>query len=224
MLGYDAPAMVQLQAQERIKLGKESKKLRAEGYIPAELYGRGVENIHIKVKEKDFNKALKEAGESTIVTVVLEGAQYPVLIHDIQRDLLGEKVTHIDLYRVKMDEEVATYVPIKFIGEAPAVREFGGVLVKSLEEVEIEALPADLPHALEVDLSILKELHQSIHIKDIALPKGVKVLIDEETAVATITEQRVEEEAPPEADQEVIVEGEEKKSEEKTETEEKQGS
>jgi len=223
MLGYDAPAMVQLQAEQRVKLGKEAKKLRAEGYIPAELYGRGVENIHIRVKEKDFHKALKEAGESTIVTVVLEGAQYPVLIHDIQRDLLGEKVTHVDLYRVKMDEKVATYVPIKFIGEAPAVREFGGVLVRSLEEVEIEALPADLPHALEVDLSILKELHQSIHIKDIALPKGVKALVDEGTTIATITEQRVEE-TPPETTEETVPEGEEEKPEEKTEEKEEQAS
>lgn len=206
--------MVELKAEKRIKLGKEAKQLREAGLIPAELYGRGEENIHIKVAEKDFYRALEEAGESTVITVTVEKDQYPALIHDMQRDLLGEKVTHVDFYRVKMDEEVTTYVPIKFVGEAPAVKELGGVLVKSLEEVEIEALPMNLPHELEVDLSLLKELHQSIHIKDITLPEGVKALVEADTVIATITEQQVEEETPEEATTEEETQGEGKEKEE----------
>jgi len=193
--------MERIEAQKRIKLGHSAKNLLNEGFIPAELYGHGVENVHIKFPTKEFMRVYENAGESSIVTVVLEKEEYQALIYGVQYDTLGERVIHVDLYRVKMDEEITTEVPLRFVGEAPAVKEQGGILVKALEELEIEALPKDLPHDIEVDLSSLAQLHSSIHVKDLSVPSGVTITAEPDAVIATITEQKEEEpeEIPEEA-------------------------
>lgn len=201
--------MLQLQVQKRDVFGKQLEKLRAEGLIPAEVYGHGKENAHVAVSKRDFERILKDAGESTVIELVLDGNIHPVLIYDVQRDSLKDFVMHVDFYEVRMDEKVKTEIPLLFVGEAPAVKALGGVLIKSLEEMEVEALPADLPQHISVDLSVLAELNQTIYAKDIAPIAGVKFLVDPEMAIASVTEQRVEVEevAPPPAG-EVPVEGE----------------
>lgn len=214
---------MELTATSRTELGRSVKALRKQGLIPAELYGHGVSNEHVAVPARDFEKAYQEVGESSLLTLVLGKQKHPVIIHDIQRDYLTDSVVHIDFYQVRMDEKVKTLVPLVFDGEAPAVKTLGGVLNRSIVEVEIEALPADLPHRLHVDLSALAELNQSLYVKDIVVPKGVKMLFDPETVVATVTEMREEEPAPVVAEASVAdvkVETEEKKVErEKAKTE-----
>ncbi len=225
-----------LTVQTREKLGKAGA-LRKQGLIPAELYGHGLENMHLTVDAKEFKKLFKEAGENTVVTLIItgnssakpgtSGEKRPALIHDIQRDFIHDTVSHIDFYQVRMDEKITAHIPIEFVGEAPAVKEHGGLLNKSMTEIEVEALPADLPHRLTVDLSGLTALNQSAYVKDIVVPKGVRILIDLETAVATVTEKMKEEEIAPAAPVDVStvkVESEEKKVErdkEKAEKEEK---
>ena len=103
-------------------------------------------------------------------------------------------MTHVDFYLVKMDEKIRTSVQLNFVGEAPAVKEKSGVLIKAMDEIEVEALPADLPHQIDVDLSVLVDLNQSIHVKDLVVSDKVRLFADEDTTVATVTEQRVEEE------------------------------
>ncbi len=190
--------MLKLEVKKREIFGSKNKSLFEEGLIPAEIYGHGFENVHASVVLKDFKNVLKEAGESSLITVSVGKDSFPAIIYDVQKDVLGDKIIHIDFYRVRMDEKIKATVPLIFIGEAPAVKEKGGVLVKSVEEVEIESLPGDLPHQLEADLSVLAELHQSLHIKDIKVPKGVKILVEPEMGIATVTEQQKEEvvEAP----------------------------
>jgi large subunit ribosomal protein L25 len=185
--------MVKLEVKKREIFGRKVKNLIKEGFIPAEIYGHGFENIHVALPAKDFIKVFKQAGESSLVTVNFEGNEFPVVIHDIQKDNLGEKIIHVDLYRVRMDEKIRTKVPLKFINEPPAVKEKGGILVKTVEEVEIEALPANLPHELEVDLSKLVEIHQTLHGSDIIVPSGVKVFIEPEMGIATVIEPQKEE-------------------------------
>jgi len=215
-----------LTVQTREKL-KKADVLRKQGLIPAELYGHGLTNLHLAVDAKEFRKVFKEAGENTVVNLVIGKEKRPALIHDIQRNHLHDTVSHIDFYQVRMDEEIKANVPIEFVGDAPAVKEQGGILNKSMDEIEVEALPGDLPHRLTVDLSVLTELNQSIYVKDISVPKGVRVMVDPETAVATVTEKMKEEEIAPAAPVDVStvkVESEEKKAErdkEKTEKEEK---
>ncbi len=211
--------------QQRQKLGKAVKALRREGLIPAELYGHGIKNTHLAVTAKDFLKVFKEAGTNTVVNLVLDGKKRPALIYDAVRDYLSGEVSHVDFYEVRMDEKIKTKVPVEFLGVAPAVKDKGGILNKSVLEIEVEAFPADLPHRLDVDLSVLDDLNKSIYVKDIKIPKGVKVLIDAETVVATVAEPRAEEvvEAPPADLTAVKVETEEKKAEREAQKVEKEG-
>jgi|SRR5581483_5352217 len=204
-----------LAVTSRAILGKKVRALRREGLVPAELYGHGIPNVHLSVPVKELAKALKEAGMTTVVTLVLNAQKTPALINRVSRNYMTNEIEHVDFYQVRMDEKLTAKVPLEFVGEAPAIKAFGAVLNKSMAEIEVEALPQDLPHGLTVDLSVLDELNKSVYVRDIAVPKGVKVLVDMETAVATATAP-VEEEvaAAPVVDvSEVKVESEEKKAE-----------
>jgi large subunit ribosomal protein L25 len=206
---------MELLGELRHVLGKKTKSLRETGVIPAELYGHGTENLHLGVKRSAFLKVLREAGESSIVNLAVEGKKYPVMIHDVVRDPVSDEIIAIDFYKVRMDERIKVKVQLHFVGEAPAVKDKGGVLMKAVHELEVEALPAKLPHAIEVDLKTIADIGASIRAKDLSLGEGVKVLVNPETVIATVTERRAEvEEVKPEISvDDVKVETEEKKAE-----------
>ncbi|HUX35638.1 MAG TPA: 50S ribosomal protein L25 [Candidatus Paceibacterota bacterium] len=215
-----------LTVKTRENLGKGNSALRKEGFIPAELYGRGFENAHIAINKKDFQKAFEEAGESTIINLVIGSDKRPALVHDIQKDFLTDEIIHIDFHQVRMDEKIKAHVPLEFIGEAPAIKEYAGVLNKTISEIEVEALPGNLPRHFEVDISSLKELNQSFYVSDLKVPKGVEIMVEPDTVIATVTppaEEEKVEEAPVDVTA-VKVESEEKAAErakEKESTEEK---
>ena len=213
---------MELTATARDKFGKQAKALRREGLVPAELYGRGVENRHLSVSAKEFGKVFKEAGTNTIVTLAMGAEKRPILIHDVARDLLTGEPAHVDFYQVRLDEKIRAKVPLEFVGEAPAVKVKGGVLNKSMTEIEVEALPQDLPHSLQVNLSVLDEIDKSVYVRDLAVPKSVTLLVGGDTAIATATPPAPEEEAAPAAEavgdvSAVKVESEEKKAERQAE-------
>lgn len=183
---------MELQVQKRESSGK-AFALRKSGLVPAELYGKGVENLHLAVPAKDFKKVFKESGENTIVSAVLDGKKYPVIIHDVAYDSVSGEVLNVDLYQVKMDEKIKINVPLEFIGVSPAIKEKNGLLVKSLQEIEVEALPMDIPHLLQVDISKISEIGQSLYVKDLDIPKNVKSLVSPETVVVTVTAKLTEE-------------------------------
>ncbi|MBP6855897.1 MAG: 50S ribosomal protein L25 [Candidatus Pacebacteria bacterium] len=189
--------MISLIAYTRSTLGKKVRELFEQGIIPAQLYGHRVENMSIQVPVKEFTKVFKTAGQSSVITLVVDGTEFPVLIHDVQYDAINQRVAHIDFYKVNMSEKITAQVPLSFVGEAPAIRGQGGVLVKAVEELEVEALPADLPHEIVVDVTVLKEIHQSIHVSDLVVEKGVKINADSHTTVATVIEPAKEEEPAP---------------------------
>ncbi len=210
---------MELMVQKRNILGKKVNSLRKQGLIPAELYGKGAENLHLSVPAKDFKKAYKEAGENTIINIVVGNSKYPVLINDVSFDALSGDIQSVDFYRIRMDEKINVNVPLEFIGTSPAVKEKNGILVKSLQEVEVETLPADIPHEFKVDLSKLAEIGQSLYVRDLVIPKNVKVQVDLGTVIVTATAQMTEEEelamqkAGVAGVEEVKVEAEEKKAE-----------
>jgi large subunit ribosomal protein L25 len=212
-----------LSVTTRTKLGKGVKALRKEGFIPAELYGHGLANAHLSVSAKDFAKIFKEAGTSTIVTLVTGKDKKAAIIHDVMRDAVTDEIAHVDFYQVRMDEKITAKVPLEFTGVAPAVKTKGAIINRSMGEIEVEALPNDLPHRLTVDLSSLDDLNKSIYVKDIDLPKGVAILVDGETAVVTATPPAKEEVvvAPAVDVTDVKVETEEKKAERAAEKAEK---
>jgi large subunit ribosomal protein L25 len=225
-LGYATLLPMDLSVKPREVTGKKVRFLRREGLVPAELYGHGIKNLHLTVGAKEFDKALKEAGTTTVVTLVLNTTKHSALIHEVTRNYASGVVDHVDFYEVRMDEKIKTKVPLEFIGEAPAVKSQGAVINKTMSEIEVEALPQNLPHSLTVDLSVLDVLDKSVYVRDIVVPKGVEILIDPETAVATATPPAPEEvvEAPVADVSDVKVETEEKKAERaeaKSEKEEK---
>jgi len=211
-----------LTVKSREITGKKVRTLRREGLVPAELYGHGLQNLHLSVSAKEFGKVLKEAGTTTVVTLLLSTEKKPAIIHDVKHNYLTGEVEHVDFYQVRMDEKLKTKVPLEFIGEAPAVKEKQAVINKSMSEIEVEALPQNLPHKLIVDLSLLDDLNKSVYVRDIVIPKGVEVLIDMDTAVVTAVPQAAEEvvEAPIVDVTDVKVETEEKKAERTAEKEE----
>ncbi|MFA6495375.1 MAG: 50S ribosomal protein L25 [Candidatus Paceibacterota bacterium] len=188
--------MTTITAQTRTLFGKKFASLLAQGFVPAEIYGGGVENVHVQIPLREFTKVFAEAGHNAIVTIDVEGKKYPALISAVQGDRLGQGVVHVDFYQVRMDQKIKAQVPLHFVGESPAIK-VGGVLVKAAEEIEVEALPQNLPHAIEVDLSRILEVHESIHVKDLVIAKDVRVLSDLDMVVATVTEQAQEIEETP---------------------------
>lgn len=192
--------MTDLLVQKRSELGKQAKKLRLQGLIPAVVYGGDKESAPITVSEKEFTRVLEEAGETTIIQLAVEGdsEKVPVMIYDVTKDPMTDKVIHADFFRVNLKEEITASVPLEFVGESPLIKNEGGILVKSLQEVEIKALPAEMPHEIEVDTSVLKSFDDKIHVKDLSLPDKVEIMEDPETVVALVTlqEEEKEEEAP----------------------------
>ena len=220
--------MTSIKAQPRVEIGKKVKSLRKKGLLPAVVYGESIETKPITVSYRDFEKTLKEAGESTLVTLEVDGSPYNVLIHDVGVDVLSGRPIHADFLAVRMDKEITTTVPLEFIGESPAIKNEGGILVKVIHEVEVEALPKNLPHILTVDISALAELESKLHIKDITLPSGVSIKADADEIVALVETPRAQEElekAPEAAGVvEVKTEQEEKRSREEQEKQKEQES
>jgi len=185
---------IELNAGVRTVLGGKVKALRKSGYIPAILYGKDQESIPLQVPVKDFGNVLKEAGESTLVYLNVGGQSYPTIIHDVARDTLTDIILHTDFYKVKLDEKIKTNVPVVFVGESPAVKDLGGIFVRNVNELEVEAFPQDLPHEITIDISALKNFGDQILVKDIDLGASVKIEADAETIVATAKEPISEEE------------------------------
>lgn len=206
---------MELVAEKREQFGKATRSLRRRGIIPAELYGHGVPNQHLAVSARDFRKIFAAAGENTLVTLTVGPEEHSVMIHDVEKDFLSGEVSHVDFYQVKLDEKIKAKVPFEFTGDAPAVKTLGGIVNKAMIEIEVEALPKDMPHRIILPLDSLDELGKSLRVKDVVVPKGARVLVGPETVVVTITEPRKEEEKPPEvADVNAVkVEAEEKKAE-----------
>lgn len=177
---------LQLQAQSR-DIAEKAGVVRTQGFIPAELYGHGIDNVHLKVPRGEFEKLFRKAGESTILELNVDGkGKRNVLVQDIQRHFLKNNILHVDFHEVSMTETLITEIALEFVGESEAVKAMGGTMVKVIDAVEVECLPTDLPHSLEVDISKLKTFDDVIFASDIALPKGVTLVTDPEETVVKV--------------------------------------
>ncbi len=180
--------MLELNAEKRDIFGKILKKFRGQGKLPAVLYGKGKETASLFIDVKEFKKIWKGAGESTLIGIKnpQSGIMENVLIQEVALDPVKGEPIHVDFYAVEMDKPIKTKVTLVFEGVPPAEKELGGILVKVMREIEVEALPKDLPHELKVDVAKLATLEDQLFIKDIELPKGVKILAGENDVVALI--------------------------------------
>lgn len=172
--------------------------LRAAGKVPAVFYGKKEPSTPISVAAIDFVKAYKQAGESTVVVLQGDGIEVESLIHDMDLHPVTNKPIHADFYVFEKGKKIKVDVPLEFVGTAPAIKELGGTLVKVLHDVEIEALPKDLPHKIEVDIAGLVDFKSTLTAKDIKLPHGVELVTKPDEVIASVYEpkEEVEEAAP----------------------------
>lgn len=175
-----------LSAQPRKLVGRKVKNLRRQGLVPATVYGKKVKSASVSVKHEDFAKVYKEAGESGLVELSLEKEVKPVLIHNVQLDPVKGTPIHVEFFQVDLKENVQTRVPVEFVGEPVAVSNKVGVLLTIHDEVEVEALPTDLPEKLTIDVSALSEVDQEVKVKDLKAPAGVTILDEAELTLAKI--------------------------------------
>lgn len=165
----------------------ETKRLRREGFIPATLYGKGEESISLAIPAEAFGEILKtRGGRLSIIDLAVEGAKKPstVMIQVVQRNPITKGVVHIDLHQVKMDEPVHARVPVQLIGDAPGVK-LGGILEHVTREIEVKALPDQVPSHIDVDVSKL-ELGESLHVSDLVLTEGIELIHTADAVVAMV--------------------------------------
>ena len=196
--------MISLKATIRKELGNKIKAMRNQGQIPAVVYGPGVLNANISVDEKEFRKVFGKAGESSLIELLIGSEKRPVLVNKIQRNPVSDKIIHIDFFQASLKQEVEVAIPLVFIGEAPAEKELGGTLNKNLLEIEVKALPQNLPHEISVDISSLKTFEDRICVKDLLIPANVAVLKNPEEIIAQVLPaQKIEEELATEIKEDV---------------------
>lgn len=183
--------MITLKVEKR-DVKENLAEIRKAGKIPAVFYGKKENSTPIKLSFSDFEKTLKEAGESTILHLEGENIDVDVLIHEVDLDPVIDKPRHVDFYAIEKGKKLEINVPIEFIGISPAVKDLGAVLVKVMHEIEIEALPKDLPHKIEVDLSSLVNFDSVITASSIKLPEGVVLKIKPEEVIASVYEPKEE--------------------------------
>lgn len=184
-----------LDLTSRTVTGKANRQLRAAGQTPAVVYGHGDEAEVVAVDSHALDKAYASAGGNKIIGLKIDDArQKNALIHEVQSDVRTGHLVHADFYLVRMDEKIKTEVPLHFTGESTAVYQQEGTLLRALETVEIEALPADLPENFEVDISVLDDFDKSITVADLKVPSGVEVLTPAEELVVRVEPPRSEEE------------------------------
>jgi large subunit ribosomal protein L25 len=206
---------INIKAEKREKKGK-LEGLRAEGFMPAVFYGHKKDSTPIQIKKVDFIKAWKNAGESTVIKLSTPEGDLEALIHDVDLDPVTGIPRHADFYIFEKGHKVEIAVPIEFVGVSVAVKDLGGVLMKILREIKVEAEPANLPHQIEIDISPITELEGQILAKDIVMPKGVTLMENPEEVVVTVAtpqEEKEEETAPADLSQ-IEVEKKGKKEEE----------
>lgn len=179
---------LKLEVEKRKILGKKVKKLRREGVLPGNIYGKDVKSLAVQVPVKEFDKVYKEAGETGLVDLAVDSEVRPILIHNVQIDPLTDLPLHADFYQVNLKKKVKAMVPVVTVGEPKAVIDKVGLLLQPLSEIEVEALPKDLPEKIEVNVEHLAAVDEQIAVSDLKVPSGVTVLTDPGQVVVKIEE------------------------------------
>lgn len=233
--------MLSLSAKIRKNLGKKVKTIRRQGALPAILYGSKIKSLPLEVDLEEFENIYKAVGESGLIKLQIKPSsraqvegdkkiktkEFSILIHDVQRDPLTGKLIHVDFFQPSLKEEVEVTVPLVFEGLSKAVKDLGGTLVKNISEVEVKALPQNLPKEIKVNIESLKTFEDEILIKDLLVPEGIEVLKKPDEVIAKVSPpEKVEEELekPIEEKVEEVEKVEEKEEKEKKKEETKRGS
>jgi large subunit ribosomal protein L25 len=197
---------VVLKATPRTATGRQVRALRRSGLLPAVIYGHNVEPISISLEGRDAGRVLGRLSSSSLITIDLEGKEYPTIVREKQQNYIKRTIIHVDFMVVSLTEKIRANVGILLTGNSPAVKDFNAMLINGLSELEVEAFPQDLPESIMVDISTLVKIGDGIHVRDIVLSDKVQILDtpDEMIVLATApAKEEVEEVVTPE---EVVVE------------------
>lgn len=217
---------ISLKSEKRESFGRKVKRLRKEGKIPANIFGKKIKSEAICVDKKEFTDVFEKAGETQIIDLVSPSkheTSKPVLVSNAQVDPVTSEYLHIDFRQVDLTEKIEARVPVEVSGESPAEKQGIGTVVQQLHEIEVEALPADLPEKLVVDATLLTQVDQIVYVKDLKFDKKVEVKTDMESIVVKVEppqKEEVVEAAPAPAEGETVApaEGEKPAEEVKEET------
>lgn len=184
----------ELKVSHRDILGKKVRFLRREGLTPVNLYGPNIESIPLQAETPLLKRLIARAGRNALITLKVDGAKKTrmVMVRDIQRDPLNDELLHVGFFQVELTHSVRAEVPLLFLGEAPAAKTSRAMLIQNLTVLQVEALPADLPRNIEVDLSVLEEINQAIHVRDLPVDEAVEVLTEPDQVVVHVLESKVE--------------------------------
>jgi large subunit ribosomal protein L25 len=186
-----------LAASPREILGKKVAGLRQAGRLPAVVYGHGVDSRSLSLDTHEFELLTRHVGPNTLVDLTVEGTKaMPVLVHGVQRDPIHRRMLHVDLFAVRMTEELTVEVPIVTTGSSLAIEQHGGTLLHLLESVKVRALPDHLPHSIELPIDSLVDFETTLHVRDLPIPGDVTLLTDADEAVARVQAPRIEEPEP----------------------------
>jgi large subunit ribosomal protein L25 len=215
------------QANHREVIGKKVKRLRRDGLLPAVVYGHNIEPIPITLDMREASRTLDEISPSALVVLDIDGVKHNTLVRDKQRNPVRRSIIHVDFQAVSLTETVRADLNINLVGEAPAIETYLGIVVPSLEQLSIESLPTNLPDRIDVDISGLEEIGDSLLVSDLVVPEGVEILNDPEEVVVVVLAPAVEEVEEEEEEEVELEEGAEpevvergKLEEEEEETEE----
>lgn len=186
-----------LLVENRSLTGKKVKRLRKEGIIPANIFGKDFKSTAIQITSKELQKTIKEAGETALIDVKVGTDVHPALISNMQKHPKYDSVLHVDFHKVNLKEKITTAVPVILEGESPIAKSGEGLILQTLNEVEIECLPTDIPAHISIDAEKLTEVGQTVHIKDLKIEKDkVSITNDPEEVVVTVQTAEMKEEEP----------------------------
>ncbi|MBP1465374.1 50S ribosomal protein L25 [Candidatus Chloroploca sp. M-50] len=186
-------------AQKRMVLGKKVKHLRTQGLLPATVYGRGIEPVSIQLDSKAFNLMFRQAGRTSLIDLFIDGQLMSVFVQDVQRHPVKRDILHVDFKAVDLKRVIQVEVPVIAVGESPVIVRGDALLNHALSTVMVEALPAELPQHIEVDISVLDQMDKSIHARDLAASGTYKVLTNADAVVLSLTQLRATTETEDEA-------------------------
>jgi large subunit ribosomal protein L25 len=190
-----APARPKLAASRRTVTGKKVAYLRRDGRLPAVVYGRGLESNSVSVDTHEFEVLRRKAGPNTLIDLSVDGGTAsPVLVHEVQLHRVTRKPLHVDLYVVRMTEELTVDVALVSEGVSEAVENGGGTLLHVIDHVRVRALPDHLPESIRYSIESLQTFDDAIHVSDLAIPADATLLTDPNDVVAKVLPPRVEEE------------------------------
>jgi large subunit ribosomal protein L25 len=207
-MSIDRPVLA---ATHREVTGKQVARLRRAGQLPAVVFGHGLASQSLSLDSHDFELLQRRIGQNALVDLSVDGKKStPVLVHGVQRDPVHRRMLHVDLFAVRMTEELTVDVPLLTVGVSPAVDKLGGTLLHMLESVKVKALPDHLPQSIDLPIDDLVDFEATVHVRDLTIPADVTLLTDPDEIVARVQQPRTEEEPVVAAEPEVLVgEGEE---------------